>query len=223
MPRARMKVSLPRLTFLSWAIRSIRRSASGRPPATCDRRVGRPTAARWRVDALGLRRRQAARAARRTRTRSAMPSAIASPCSSRSEKPAAASKAWPKVWPRLSSARSPVSRSSRADDLGLHRGSSPGDRVLARRPRRAGKHLAPVGFEPGEERGVAEQAVFGDLGIAGAELARAAACRAARCRRPPGSAGGRRRPGSCRGGESIAVLPPTEESTCASSVVGTCT
>ena len=39
--------------------------------------------------------------------------ATPSPWNSRSEKPVAASSAWPKVWPRLSSARSPVSRSSR--------------------------------------------------------------------------------------------------------------
>src|SRR5262249_8193035 len=42
-PRARMKVSLPRLTFLSWAMRSIRRSASGTPPGTEDTWIGRPT------------------------------------------------------------------------------------------------------------------------------------------------------------------------------------
>ena len=41
--------------------------------------------------------------------------------------------------------------------------------VLARRP--AGEQVLPVCFQPGEEGGVAEQAVFGDLGIAGAELA----------------------------------------------------
>ncbi len=35
----------------------------------------------------------------------------------------------------------------------------------------AGKHLAPVRLQPDEELGVAEQPVFGDLGIAGAELA----------------------------------------------------
>ena len=97
-----------------------------------------------------------------------MPSATASPCSSRSEKPAPASSAWPKVWPRLSSARSPVSRSSRATIAALAR-QLDRDRVLARRA--AGEHVLPVGFQPGEEAGIAEQAVFGDLGIAGAELA----------------------------------------------------
>ena len=36
----------------------------------------------------------------------------------------------------------------------------------------AGKDIAPIGLQPGEERGVAEQPVFRDLGVAGAELAR---------------------------------------------------
>jgi hypothetical protein len=42
--------------------------------------------------------------------------------------------------------------------------------VLARRT--AGENLAPVRFQPGEECGIAQEAVFGDLGIAGAELPR---------------------------------------------------
>ena len=33
------------------------------------------------------------------------------------------------------------------------------------------KHVAPVRLQPGEEGGIAEQPVFGDLGIAGAEFA----------------------------------------------------
>ena len=37
--------------------------------------------------------------------------------------------------------------------------------------RAAGENIFPVGLEPGEEIDVAEQSVFGDLGIAGAELA----------------------------------------------------
>ena len=44
------------------------------------------------------------------------------------------------------------------------------DRVLA--PCTAGKDIGVVGLEPGEERLVAERAIFGNFGIAGAELAR---------------------------------------------------
>ena len=50
-----------------------------------------------------------------------MPIATPSPCSSRLENPVAASSAWPNVWPRLSSARSPVSVSSRSTTPALAR------------------------------------------------------------------------------------------------------
>ena len=73
------------------------------------------------------------------------------------------------MWPRLSSARSPVSRSSRATIAALAR-QEVRDRVLARRA--AGKDIGVVGLQPGEEGFVAEHAVFGDFGVAGAELAR---------------------------------------------------
>src|SRR5260221_3044002 len=45
-PGASMKVILPRLTFLSWAMSSIRRSAPGTPPGTEETRIGRPTSAK---------------------------------------------------------------------------------------------------------------------------------------------------------------------------------
>ena len=151
---------------------------------------------------------------------SAMPIATASPCSSRSEKPAAASSAWPKVWPRLSSARSPVSRSSRATIAALARQLVRDRRARARDRRRTRRASWPRARRRRRRRrsGRISRPRHSRRGTRAP-----AACRAARCRRPPGSAGGRRRPGSCRGGELIAVLPPTEESTCASSVVGTCT
>ncbi len=51
--------------------------------------------------------------------------------------------------------------------LGAARG---GDGVLARSA--ACENIGVIGLEPGEERFVAQHAVFGDFGIAGAELAR---------------------------------------------------
>src|SRR5512139_719764 len=54
------------------------------------------------------------------------------------------------------------------DDAGLGAAANR-NRVLARRT--SGKDVLPVLLEPGEERGVAEQPVFGDFGIAGAEFA----------------------------------------------------
>ena len=121
MPRTRMKVSWPRLTFLSCEIRSIIASTPGQlPPPTALTWVGSPTAARCAMtrsaSSLPIRPRRAENS-----KASDMPSPTASPCSSLSEKPAAASKAWPKVWPRLSSMRSPVSRSSRATMAALAR------------------------------------------------------------------------------------------------------
>ncbi len=55
------------------------------------------------------------------------------------------------------------------DDGGLH-AAADGDGVLARGA--AGEHLAEIGVEPVEERGIAEQAVFDDLRISGPELPR---------------------------------------------------
>ena len=73
------------------------------------------------------------------------------------------------MWPRLSSARSPVSRSSRATIAALARHEVA---IACSRARAAGENVGVVGLEPGEKRLVAEHAVFGDLGVAGAELAR---------------------------------------------------
>src|SRR5262249_25913852 len=112
MPRARMNVSLPRRTFLSWVIRSRSPSGPGRSPAIDAGSVGSPAAARCRstrsASACGSSPRRAENA-----NASAIPMAMASPWSRRSEKPAAASSAWPNVCPRLRRARSPVSSSSR--------------------------------------------------------------------------------------------------------------
>ncbi len=86
---------------------------------------------------------------RKLRTPAPCRAATPSPWNSRSEKPVAASSAWPKVWPRLSSARSPVSRSSRDDDRRPWRGRRSRSRARARRrPRRRRAWLAS---EPGEE------------------------------------------------------------------------
>src|ERR1700722_19138642 len=49
MSRRRMKVSRPRLTFLSCAISSINRSAPGAPPGKSASEIGRPALARCRV------------------------------------------------------------------------------------------------------------------------------------------------------------------------------
>ena len=125
------------------------------------------------------------------------------------------------MWPRLRSARSPCSVSSRATISAFisqerrtawsRAAASPSRKRRAvrlqparrSRRRRAGRTSPPRRSRRGSRA--------------------AAACRGARCRRAPAAAGGRRRSGSCPGRELIPVLPPTELSTWASSVVGTCT
>ena len=100
--------------------------------------------------------------------RTRMPSATASPCNSRSENPAAASNAWPKVWPRLSSARSPVSRSSRETMPALPRQHTA--MAFSRAGPPANTSCQFASSQP-KNAGIAKQSVFRDLGIAGAKLA----------------------------------------------------
>ena len=95
-----------------------------------------------------------------------MPIATASPCG----RPVSVSMAWPKLWPKLSKARCPlVSRSSPATSLVLARTqvSMARSRASASPASRAGA----IRLAPGEEIGIVDQAVFDDLGIAGAQLA----------------------------------------------------
>ena len=80
------------------------------------------------------------------------------------------------------------------DDRGLGAAGG-GDRVLARRA--AGEDVGVIGFQPGEEGLVAEHAIFGDFGVAGAELARRQRVEHAMCRRSPAPADETRRAGSC--------------------------
>ena len=98
-----------------------------------------------------------------------MPSATASPCSSRELNPVSASRAWPKVWPKFNSARSPSSRSSPATISAFI-----AQLVITARRSATGRqvaHCAALGFQPVEELGIADQPVFGDLGVAGEQLA----------------------------------------------------
>ena len=100
---------------------------------------------------------------------STMPTATPSPWNSRSENPVAASSAWPKVWPRLSSARSPVSRSSRATIAALARQEVA---MACSRAAPPAKMSAWLASSQAKNAFVAEHTVFGDFGVAGAELAR---------------------------------------------------
>ena len=80
--------------------------------------------------------------------------------------------------------------------------------------------VVAVRLAPFEEGEIVDQAVFDDFGIARAQLAGGQRVEHVAGRSAPARAGGTRRSNSCRRGVLIAVLPPTELSTCASSVVG---
>ena len=197
-----------------------------RGPGMSSIRVGNPTVGQMTDDALRLRPSDTGPCRRAENSNaSAMPMAIASPCSSRSEKPHAASSAWPKVWPRLSSARSPVSRSSRATIAALARQLTAIACSRAEPPEELPPANTSLQLASSQSKKAASpsKSILRHFGIAGAEFAVRQRVEQRRYRRRPGSAGGRRRSDSCRGCESMAVLPPTEELTCASSVVGTCT
>ena len=170
MPRTRMKVSLPRLTFLSCAMSSISRSTPGTPPGTSLNPGRQADRCKMGARARGIGRGDQACVAPENSNASAMPSATASPCSSRPEKPARGfervAEGVAEIEQRALAGLALVAR----DDAGLA-AAADRDGVLARAGA-AGKHVLPVRFQPGEERGVAEQAEFGHLGIAGAEFAR---------------------------------------------------
>ena len=174
-----------------------RARARGRRPLIAARRVGSPTAARWR------RMRSASAAGQRpSRTESAaastMPSATASPCSSARHSRRAPRSAWPKVWPRLSSARAPLLALVGSRPAPPWRGSSRGSRAAAARASPASS-AAPVPLEPGEEVRPVDHAVLDHLGVARPQLPRPAGSPARRYPRAPGAAGGSCRSGSCPG------------------------
>ncbi len=169
MPRVRMKVSLPRDTFLSWAIdrHQPRRRQADRAGISAIRQ-GSPTARRCvstRAASSGL-----ARLSREEkRCASAMPMATPSPWTRRVPSYCvAASSAWPNVWPRLSSARSPVSNSSRATTSALARQASAMASPLSGPP---AKTFSQFASSQAKKSGPVDQPVFGEFGIAGAEFA----------------------------------------------------
>ncbi len=84
--------------------------------------------------------------------------------------PPTTSSAWPNVWPRLSSARRPALVSSSAT-MSAFAQAALLDRMQASR-RVALEYPCIMRFQPVEEGGVAQKAVFRNFSIAGAQLAR---------------------------------------------------
>ena len=197
MSRASTKAMRPSRTFLSWPISAISPSASGSSPGMSARLRLIPIAAEMRGDAARrLLRAEAERggelegeqAADRHGLAVQQPVRIAGRRLERVAEGVA----------EVQAARARPARSRRG------RRSRPSSRRSAapRSARAAGSPAASAGpFVSSQAKKPASPSrpYFTHLGVAGEQVARAAACRAARCRPAPGAAGGRRRPGSCRG------------------------
>ena len=194
---SRMKVSLPRLTFLSCAISAISASASASPSWAKPRDVlqmGRQ-ADRGKValDARGIRLRDHAELRgkfRRQHHADGNALAVEQAIGKAGRRFQRMAKGVAEIEQRALAGLALVARHDRR--LGAAGGR---DRVLARRT--AGKDVGVIGFEPGEEGLVAEHAIFGDFGIAGAELARRQRVEHRACRQSPAPADETRRAGSC--------------------------
>ncbi len=87
----------------------------------------------------------------------------------------------------------------------------------------AGQQLVHVGFQPAQELGIGDRAVFDDLGQAGQQFALGQGVERGQVADHALGLVEAPRSCSCPRGWLMAVLPPTLESTWASSVVGTCT
>ena len=134
-----------------------------------------------------------------------------------------ASSAWPAVWPKLRMRRRPASRSSAETTSALMRQHVGHDRRPARR-RAASKHRRRAARRAGRTAAaLGDDAVLDDLVEPGAELAARQRGQHLGIDDDERAAGGTRRSGSCRAAWLTPTLPPIALSTCASSVVGTCT
>ena len=136
-------------------------------------RTGSPTAARWAI----------ARAASSRRAEAALGREAGRPAPCRAPPPRRASKAGLRL-DRMAEGVAEIEQGAPALGLALVAGDDRRlgarrwlDRMRARR-RVAGDQGRAIRLAPGEEVRIADQAVFDDLGIAGAQLARGAGCRA---------------------------------------------
>ena len=194
MPLARMNVSRPRSTFLSWRIAARIACASVSRPGICgdagrqaDRLEVVLHAHRVLPRAQAEFARKAERAGHADRHALAMDEARAVVARQPLERVA---EGVAEIEQRAFALLGLVG----GDDARLG-GAAPGDRLQTRRA--AGEHFAPVRLQPVEEIAIADQAVFDDLGVAGAKLARAQRVERRRCRRARETADETRRSGSC--------------------------
>ena len=166
MPRTRMKVSAPRLTFLSCAIRSIRRSALSFSLEKSEIFTGKPVAERCADGALRFRLRQQALARgilkcqrHPDRNGFAVQQAVGK-AGGRFQRMA---EGVAEIEQRALAVLALVARHDRALVRQL-------TAIACSRAGPAGENIFPVRLEPREEIGIAKQSVLCDFGIAGAEL-----------------------------------------------------
>ena len=196
MPRTRMKVSSPRLTFLSCAISVHQCSSGGTPPRTSlAASAGRPPQMRAGARRLGLRQ-QAAPGGKFEGQRHAERDRLAV------QQPVGETGAG---FQRMAEGVAEIEQRALAGFALVARrrcrlaAAADGDGVLARAASPPAEHVAPIRLQPGEEGRRRRAARIWRLRHSRRGTRARAAYRAARCRRPPESADGRRRPGSCRG------------------------
>ena len=169
---SRMKVSRPRLTFLSCAISAISASASAKPflgKSGDVLQMGRQTdRGKVMLDARRVRSAIIPSCAENSAA-STMPTddafAVEQPIGKSGRGFQRMAESMAEIEQRAFAGLALVARHDRR--LGAARGR---DGVFARGA--AGEDVGMVGLEPGEEGLVAEHAIFGDFGVAGAELAR---------------------------------------------------
>ena len=172
-PRTRMNVSFPRFIFLSCAI-SVHQLVEGERGARNILDPGRqPDRGQMADGALGFglgykplpRRREAERERHADGNRFA----VQQPVGETARRFQRVAERVAEIEQLAVAGLALVARDDRGLGAAAHR-----DGVFARGTSggiAAGEYVFPIGFEPGEEGGVAEQAVFGDFGVAGAEFA----------------------------------------------------
>ena len=204
-------------------LRDVAHQLVGRKSRRRECRRSRPAARRLADARARARRRPPARGPRRRKNRAPAPCRSPPPRHARGARRRSRRRLRaraPKVWPRLRSARSPVSCSSAATVRALN-AHALGDGAGCAPARR---RKPPRDSPPASRRTSRRRSARPSPSRHSRRGTRAAAgCRASSCRRAPAPADGTRRRGSCRWRALMPVLPPTLESTCASSVVGICT
>ena len=212
MARTRINVSIPRFTFLSWAINSMIRSRPGQRSGNIGRARRQTHLGEVALHPLGLGRgHKAAACGEFEGEHHAYGNrfAVQQPIGKSAGRFQGMTESMTEIEERALAGLALVTANDRRLGAARHRHGMFA-RGIARRA--CAKYVAPMRFQPGKERGIAKQAVFHQFGIAGAEFALRQRVK------ERGIGDNQDRLVECPDQifplpESIAVLPPTEEST----------